>query len=315
MVSEDAGAGARRSRRSTSSRPARKALSAVFRDQPAIRDSRVAVTSYLERRWYLTTEGTSVTDTRRASGIVIAATGQADDGQLAPPVLPALRPHRARTCRATTSSRPRPSKLIDSDRRAAEGAGDGALLRAGAVRGRGRGRPDPLDAGAAPRRHAGARGPEPAGGQAVRRRSSPTRSACSVLAPQPVDHRRSDRARRRRQGADRRLQDRRRGRRRPARRGDQGRHAQDAADLAHAVGQGPGVERPRAAGGRRRRVPRQRDQPVRDRQGRAAAQGARAAPGRRGAGRGPQVRRGDPPVRRRRDHRRARVHAARARRR
>jgi hypothetical protein len=42
----------------------------------------VAVTSYLERRWYLTTEGTSVTDTRRASGIVIAASGQADDGQL-----------------------------------------------------------------------------------------------------------------------------------------------------------------------------------------------------------------------------------------
>jgi predicted Zn-dependent protease len=40
------------------------------------------VTSYLERRWYLTTEGTSVTDTRRASGIVIAASGQADDGQL-----------------------------------------------------------------------------------------------------------------------------------------------------------------------------------------------------------------------------------------
>ena len=58
-----------------------RALSAGFRDQPAIRDSRVAVTSYLERRWYLTTEGTSVTDTRRASGIVIAANGQADDGQ------------------------------------------------------------------------------------------------------------------------------------------------------------------------------------------------------------------------------------------
>jgi TldD protein len=59
-----------------------KALSVVFRDQPALRDSRVAVTSYLERRWYLTTEGTSVTDTRRASGVVIAASGQADDGQL-----------------------------------------------------------------------------------------------------------------------------------------------------------------------------------------------------------------------------------------
>ena len=40
------------------------------------------MTSYLERRWYLTTEGTSVTDTRRASGVVISAEGQADDGQL-----------------------------------------------------------------------------------------------------------------------------------------------------------------------------------------------------------------------------------------
>jgi len=58
-----------------------RALSGTFRDQPAIRDSRVAVTSYLERRWYLTTEGTAVTDTRRASGVVIAASGQADDGQ------------------------------------------------------------------------------------------------------------------------------------------------------------------------------------------------------------------------------------------
>ncbi|HMG58055.1 MAG TPA: metallopeptidase TldD-related protein [Kofleriaceae bacterium] len=59
-----------------------KTLSSAFRDQVAIRESRVAITSYLERRWYLTTEGTSVTDTRRASGIVISATGQADDGQL-----------------------------------------------------------------------------------------------------------------------------------------------------------------------------------------------------------------------------------------
>lgn len=59
-----------------------KAVSAVFRDQPELRDSRVAITSYLERRWYLTTEGTSVADTRRASGILIAASGQADDGEL-----------------------------------------------------------------------------------------------------------------------------------------------------------------------------------------------------------------------------------------
>lgn len=58
-----------------------KALSATFRDQAHIRDSRVALTSYLERRWYLTTEGTSVTDTRRASGVVIVASGQAADGQ------------------------------------------------------------------------------------------------------------------------------------------------------------------------------------------------------------------------------------------
>ncbi|MDQ3366799.1 MAG: metallopeptidase TldD-related protein [Myxococcota bacterium] len=58
-----------------------KEVSAVFRDQPQIRDSRVSVTSYLERRWYLTTEGTSVTDTRRASGVVIVASGQSDDGQ------------------------------------------------------------------------------------------------------------------------------------------------------------------------------------------------------------------------------------------
>jgi TldD protein len=59
-----------------------RGLSSAFRDQAAIRESRVAVTSYLERRWYLTTEGTSVTDTRRASGIMISASGQADDGQL-----------------------------------------------------------------------------------------------------------------------------------------------------------------------------------------------------------------------------------------
>jgi hypothetical protein len=57
-----------------------KTISATFRDQPHLRDSRVALTSYLERRWYLTTEGTSVTDTRRASGVAIVASGQADDG-------------------------------------------------------------------------------------------------------------------------------------------------------------------------------------------------------------------------------------------
>jgi len=59
-----------------------KQLSRVFRDHSDLRDSRVALTSYLERRWYITTEGTSVTDTRRASGVVISVSGQAPDGQL-----------------------------------------------------------------------------------------------------------------------------------------------------------------------------------------------------------------------------------------
>jgi TldD protein len=56
-------------------------LSAGFRGQPHLRDSRVALTSYLERRWYINSDGTNVTDTRRASGIVIVATSQANDGQ------------------------------------------------------------------------------------------------------------------------------------------------------------------------------------------------------------------------------------------
>jgi TldD protein len=56
-------------------------LSAVFRDAPHIRDSRVAFTSFLERRWYLNTEGGNATDTRRVSGVIIAATAQSSDGQ------------------------------------------------------------------------------------------------------------------------------------------------------------------------------------------------------------------------------------------
>jgi len=56
------------------------ALSAKFRDRD-VRDSRVALTSYLERRWYISSDGTSVHDTRRVSGVLIAAVGQADDGQ------------------------------------------------------------------------------------------------------------------------------------------------------------------------------------------------------------------------------------------
>lgn len=56
-------------------------LSKVFRDQDVVRDSRVAFTSYLERRWYLNSDGTSVHDTRRVTGVLIAALGQAEDGQ------------------------------------------------------------------------------------------------------------------------------------------------------------------------------------------------------------------------------------------
>lgn len=56
-------------------------LSAVFRDEGKVRDSRVAVTSFLERRWYLTSEGTSIHDTRRVSGVALVAHGQAIDGQ------------------------------------------------------------------------------------------------------------------------------------------------------------------------------------------------------------------------------------------
>ena len=56
-------------------------ISAVFRSQKHVRDSRVAFTSYLERRWLLNSEGNAVHDTRRASGVLIVASGQAQDGQ------------------------------------------------------------------------------------------------------------------------------------------------------------------------------------------------------------------------------------------
>ena len=56
-------------------------LSGSLRGIAELRDSRVAITSYLERRWYLTSEGTSVTDTRRAAGVAIVVHGQAVDGQ------------------------------------------------------------------------------------------------------------------------------------------------------------------------------------------------------------------------------------------
>ena len=51
---------------------------------------------------------------------------------------------------------------------------------------------------------------------------------------------------------------------------------EDAADQPHAVGEGPDLERPRAAHRRRRRVPRQRDEPVRHR-ARAACRARRSS--------------------------------------
>ncbi len=56
-------------------------VSRAFADEPHIRDSRVAFTTFLERRWYLNTEGTIAHDTRRVSGAILVATAQADDGQ------------------------------------------------------------------------------------------------------------------------------------------------------------------------------------------------------------------------------------------
>ncbi len=58
-----------------------EALSKVMRDYDFIRDSRVSFTSFIERRWYVTSEGTSATDTRRVSGVLMVASAQADDGQ------------------------------------------------------------------------------------------------------------------------------------------------------------------------------------------------------------------------------------------
>src|SRR5262249_16468298 len=46
-------------------------ISAVFRGQADVRDSRVSFTSYLERRWLLNSEGNSVHDTRRVTGVLI----------------------------------------------------------------------------------------------------------------------------------------------------------------------------------------------------------------------------------------------------
>jgi TldD protein len=56
-------------------------ISGVLRKFEHVRDSRVSFTSFLERRWLLNSEGNSVHDTRRVSGVLIVATSQADDGQ------------------------------------------------------------------------------------------------------------------------------------------------------------------------------------------------------------------------------------------
>ena len=56
-------------------------ISAVLRKYGHVRDSRVSFTSFLERRWLLNSEGNSVHDTRRVSGVLIVASAQAEDGQ------------------------------------------------------------------------------------------------------------------------------------------------------------------------------------------------------------------------------------------
>ncbi len=58
-----------------------KKLSAHFGKYDFIRDSHVGFTSFLENRWYLNSEGTNATDTRRVEGLLIVATAQANDGQ------------------------------------------------------------------------------------------------------------------------------------------------------------------------------------------------------------------------------------------
>ena len=57
-------------------------VSAVYRDLVHVRDSRVALTTFLERRWYPSTAKEPVPRTRaEVSGVLIAASSQAQDGQ------------------------------------------------------------------------------------------------------------------------------------------------------------------------------------------------------------------------------------------
>ena len=109
------GAGARaRARDARRARErARRPLGGVPR--PAdLRDSRVAFTSYLERRWYITTDGTSAH--RHAPRSRRADRGQRPGRRRPAPaaVLPPLRPHRARTCPTTRTSPARSKRLADT---------------------------------------------------------------------------------------------------------------------------------------------------------------------------------------------------------
>jgi predicted Zn-dependent protease len=57
-------------------------VSASLRDHAHVRESRVAFTSFLERRWYLNSEGTRAHDVRRVTGVILVATAQAEDGEI-----------------------------------------------------------------------------------------------------------------------------------------------------------------------------------------------------------------------------------------
>ncbi len=74
-----------------------KQVSAVFRDHEAIRESHVAYTSFLERRWYFNTEGTRAHDIRRVAGVIIVATTRVDDGDDAGEILSLYTSHYGRS--------------------------------------------------------------------------------------------------------------------------------------------------------------------------------------------------------------------------
>ena len=208
----------------------RSARSCATRASPSPATSSAAGTSPPRAR--------ASTDTRRASGVVIAATARPTTASRSRSTSCATATPR-RTCRPTTSSRPRRRTLADTIASPRQGA---ASSSATAARCCSRARARSASSASRSRRTSAARRCPRACARRKPSRSaarSPTRSACaccrrtsrSIDDPTAQD--------RRRQGADRRLQDRRRGRRRAARRGHQGRHAEDAAHVAHAVAEGP----------------------------------------------------------------------------